>query len=479
MFFGISLALAAHILLVGVTALRVLSREYLSPVKRLAWFMVLAVLPFIGVAGYVLFGEARILNIKTKQSEIFNRIGKLEPDIIGDNDQLKGAVDPSYRAAFQYAQSMNGFGLTLGNRAELMPDDKTARRRMIEDIDAAKTSINIMYYIWLKDKTGTDTARALIRASQRGVDCKVMADALGSRKIVTSKLWKDMGDAGVNLSIALPLTKVIKTLFLSRIDLRNHRKITVIDSAITYCGSQNCADPDFRPKKKYAPWVDIMLRFEGPVVAQNQLLFASDWLLHEDAKLSSFAANIKPFKGGFPALVWGDGPTGRSSATPQLFATLINSTQENLVISTPYFVPEEIVLGALYAAAHRGINVTLIFPARNDSWIVRAASKSYYLELLEAGVNIFEYKGGLLHAKTLTIDGRLTMVGSTNIDLRSFDLNYENNILVYDKKLTQVVHARQMDYINSSCSVTLTGVETWSLPKRIWYNVIATIGPVL
>ena len=337
----------------------------------------------------------------------------------------------------------------------------------------------MLYYIWLQDQTGTNVANALIRAAKRGVECRAMADALGSHGMVKSPLWQAMKDAGVKTSVALPFNNIIKTILTSRLDLRNHRKITVIDNRITYCGSQNCADPEFHKKPKYAPWVDIALRFEGPVVAQNQLLFAEDWLAHEPDELSNFIAEPKPQPNGFLAQVWGDGPTIRASATPHLFSTLFAQARDTLIISTPYFVPGSIVLEALCAAAYRGVTVIVIFPARNDSWIVSATSRSHYREMLESGITIYEFEGGLLHSKTLTVDGKVTLIGSSNLDMRSFDLNYENNILLEDKTTTEAVRARQYEYIASSKLITMGDVNEWSLPRRIWQNVIATVGPVL
>ncbi len=183
--------------------------------------------------------------------------------------------------------------------------------------------------------------------------------------------------------------------------------------------------------------------------------------------------------GGFPAQIMGDGPTERIGATPQLFANLIACAQENLTLSTPYFVPDATVLEALCSAAHRGVTVTLIFPQVNDSWFVAAASRSYYRKLLSAGCEIHEFRGGLLHAKTLVIDGKVSLVGSSNLDLRSFDLNYENNILLQDTEVTAVIRERQNDYIAQSDPVVLSQVIAWPQHRRIWNNVIATIGPVL
>lgn len=290
-----------------------------------------------------------------------------------------------------------------------------------------------------------------------------------------------MRAARVRLAVAFPLDSLLTTILFSRIDLRNHQKITVIDGAITYCGRQNAADPEFRVKPRYAPWVDIMLRFEGPVVAQNQMLFASDWMQATGEVLEGLAQDFTPKSGGFPAQVMGDGPTERRGATPQLFANAnaIARAQSQLTISTPYFVPDATVFEALCAAAWHGVEVTLIFPQNNDSWIVAAASRSYYRKLLEAGCVIHEYVGGLLHAKTLTIDGQISFIGSSNIDLRSFDLNYENNILLQDAALTSAIAQRQAEYIKHAKQVSLPEVQAWPKLKRIWNNTIATVGPIL
>lgn len=222
-----------------------------------------------------------------------------------------------------------------------------------------------------------------------------------------------------------------------------------------------------------------MLRFTGPAVAQNQLLFASDWMQATGETLDGIELVSEPVEGGFPAQAMGVGPTELLGATPQLFSNLIACAQSELTLSTPYFVPDATVLGALCTAAHRGVAVTLIHPKVNDSWIVAAASRSYYRKLLEAGCTIHEHKNGLLHAKTLTIDAKVCLIGSSNLDLRSFDLNYENNILLQDEATTQAVIERQQHYIGHSEQLALPTVLAWPWYKRIWNNVIATIGPVL
>jgi len=473
----------AHALVVIVFSIRILLRDSFSSAARLSWFMIMFFAPYVGVVLYLLFGEVNLgRTIHKRHNKIFALLRSMTSLSLGSCDQnLTGNVETQYHTAFR-AASVDGFGTTLGNTAELLPDAITARARLIEDIDNAVESIQCLFYIWLDDNTGQNLAKALIRAAQRGLEVHAMADGLGSRQFVRSHYWREMRDAGVKVCVLLPFKWVIGTILFSRLDLRNHRKITVIDSCITWCGSQNCADPEFLVKAKYGPWVDIMLRFKGPVVTQNQLLFASDWLLNSgDEVPKSFKTKTQPLvdQKGFPAQVFADGPTDRRGATPQLFATLLALATKEVVISTPYFVPNATVMDALCGAAIRGIDVKIILPKQNDSWVVAAASHSYYRQLLDHGVKIFEFRNGLLHSKTFTVDRALSLVGSTNLDLRSFDLNYENDILLRDDQLTQLIYERQHEYIAQSDSVTLNDVDAWTYHRRIWNNVVATIGPIL
>ena len=480
--------LTIHFILLIVISLRVLARHDLSSPARLAWLVILFILPYIGVVVYWMFGEIHLgRNFEREHRQIIDRLHSHNPEVLGSDIALANAIKPAYQAAFAYSANVTGFHTTLGNRAELMRDAADTQARMIADFDAATDHIHVLYYIWLIDGMGIDTAQALMRAARRGVTCRAMVDGMGSRKMVGSKIWQDMIEAGVQVSVALPISNLLKVILFSRLDLRNHRKITVIDGKIGYCGSRNCADPEFRVKPKYAPWVDIMLRVEGPVVAQNQMLFASDWLTQNpetpvesfkyytdtDQQADGFAAQ------GFAAQVFADGPTQRHGATPQFLGALISQAQQTLIISTPYFVPDYSLVSILCATAYRGVEVTMIFPKKNDSFVVAATSHSYYWQLLEAGVRIYEYKPGLLHAKTLTVDGEIRLIGSTNLDLRSFDLNYENNVVMSDKALTADIIERQYQYIADSDEVLREHVENWSVPYKIWNNIVATMGPVL
>ena len=222
------------------------------------------------------------------------------------------------------------------------------------------------------------------------------------------------------------------------------------------------------------------MRFEGPVVRQNQHLFASDWMANHDEDISDvLLQDMPPATPGFAAQVIGTGPTVRNSAMPEMFDTLIFAAKRELFITTPYYVPTPPIQASLCAAANRGVDVSIIFPARNDDFAVGATSRSYYEELLIAGVKIYEYQKGILHTKSMTLDGDVTLIGSANMDRRSFDLNYENNILFHDRNLTADMRNRQDQYLRGSLPVSLEQVQSWRPAKRMWNNAMAIVGPVL
>ncbi|MEK0426253.1 MAG: Cardiolipin synthase [Planctomycetota bacterium] len=470
-----------HFALQAALIVQAILRPHRDPSSRIAWIVVLVTTPVLGIIAYLLLGSvsigrSRIARVEKVLEEMPN-----PTDIPGMTvKEIQPPGNSRFDHVFRMGYSVNGFEPIGGNRAELLADSCAAIDAMIRDIDAAKDHVHLNFYIWLTDNSGTKMAEAVCRAAKRGVVCRVMADGLGSRSIIRSPLWQAMKEAGAKIAVALPIGNTPLAPIWTRVDLRNHRKILIIDNRITYCGSQNCADPEFRVKPKYAPWVDAMVRFEGPIARQNQMLFASDWMAHVDEDLKGLI--MEPWtehRKGFVAQVVGTGPTVRYSAMPEIFESLMYSAREELIITTPYYVPDEPMQAALCASGRRGVKTTLIVPKKNDSWIVAAASHSYYAALLDSGVRIFEYEGGLLHTKSLTIDEQMGLIGSANMDRRSFELNYENNILFHDEPLTKQIRERQLSYQWQSHEVTKEQVAAWSVTRRFFNNAIAMLGPVL
>jgi cardiolipin synthase len=468
----------AHLTLVLVLGSRVLLRPHRDPSSRIAWIVVILALPGLGLLAYLLFGEVYIG--RDRIARMHKVTGELLPLAKGASADACDTSTSEYRHLFQVGHSISGLNPVGGNRGALLPDSNTVIDTMVADIDAAREHVHLLFYIWLPDNNGCKVIEALLRAASRGVKVRAMADAMGSRLLIKSPHWQAMRAGGVHLASALPPRNPLLRPLAGRVDLRNHRKIVVIDGQVTYCGSQNCADPEFRIKARYAPWVDSVMRFEGPVAGQAQYLFICDWMSQVDEDIRGLLEQkIPAFEDGFAAQVFGTGPTVRYSAMPEMFGAVMQAARRELVISTPYFVPSEPMLENLRATAYRGVDTTLILPARNDSMVVAAASRSYYATLLRAGVKICLYQDGLLHAKTLTIDGQLALIGSANMDRRSFELNYENNILLSDRALTAALRQRQQSYIEQSVEVTAADIAAWSMRQRLWHNAVATLGPVL
>ncbi|HEY3661687.1 MAG TPA: cardiolipin synthase [Chthoniobacterales bacterium] len=474
---GALLLFAVHL----VVMVRVLLRPHREPASRIAWIVLIILLPVIGVVAYLLLGETNIGRRRARRlREVLASLPQVGDAPGFDIAACQAKIPESYGHLFRVGRSVNGFEPVGGNRAQLLANSNASIDSLVADIDGAKDHAHLIFYIWLPDNNGLKVVEALKRAAARNVNCRVMADGLGSRIMIDSEHWRAMREARVNVASALPIVNPLLRPLRGRIDLRNHRKIVVIDNWITYCGSQNCADPEFRIKAKYAPWVDALMRFEGPIARQNQHLFASDWMAHGNEDLREILRRPLPAtEPGVSAQVIGTGPTVRNSAMPEVFETLMYAARHELVITTPYYVPDEAMQTALCSSGYRGVATTLILPARNDSFEVQAASRSYYSDLLAAGVRIFEYEGGLLHTKSLTLDGEITLIGSANMDRRSFDLNYENNILLYDAALTSDMRRRQDEYLARSHEVTAEMVAQWPITRRLWNNAVAMLGPIL
>jgi len=474
------LLLATHVAFQIFFVGRALLRPHREPASRLAWVVVIIVAPVVGMLAYVLFGET---NIGRRRIARFKRAMARLPSFAAmrrHEGEAEADIAPRHLPMFRVGQSISGFPAVGGNRGRLLGDSDDVIDHIVADIDAAREHVHICFYIWLADTNGLKVVDALKRAAQRGVTCRAMADDLGSRAMVRSEHWLGMAEAGVLLVVALPIGFLLSRPLKGRIDMRNHRKIVVIDNRVTYTGSNNCADAAFAIKPRFAPWVDAMMRFEGPVVLQNQHVFATDWMAHTSEDLSPlFAEPVEEVGPGFPAQVIATGATVRYSAMPEMFESLMYAARRELVVTTPYYVPDEPIQAALCASGRRGVDTTVVFPAKNDSWIVAGASHSYYAELLDAGVKIYEYVGGLLHTKSMTVDGEVTLIGSANIDRRSFELNFENNILLVDRGLTAQMRARQASYIAASTAVDAADVVGWSRRRVIWNNAIAMLGPVL
>jgi len=472
-----------------VVIARAITRPNREPASRVAWVAVITFLPLIGMIAYLCLGETSI-----GRTRIHN-LHKVEASMPLPNDagSAPDAISVQAKPLFDLAQSINGFRPVAGNRIVLLgdpaappsepkADSNASIEVLIADIEQARDHVHIGFYIWLDDHNGGHVTDAVCAAARRGVQCRVMVDALGSRAFVHGPRWKQMQQAGVHVHAMLDDVPRLGHLAIGRVDLRNHRKVAVIDNRIAYCGSQNCADPEFRTKPKFAPWIDLLMRCEGPVVRQAQYLFLVTWISEVGEPLEAMVNAVpepERFADGVVAQMFGTGPTSQHNAMSDMFVAAMYAARTELLITTPYFVPDEALLRALCAAPRRGVATTIIFPARNDSMLVGNSCRSTWPDLLACGVKVFEYPLGLLHTKSLTIDGDIALVGSANMDRRSLELNYENNLVVTDPTVVQTIRQRQLGYLSVSNAVGIDTVEAWSYPKRLLQNAIGMMSPVL
>jgi cardiolipin synthase len=467
-----------HLLVQAIVLIRILLREDRDPAVRTAWVVVVLSIPFVGAAVYLLFGEARIASsARRRMRSAIESLPKSPPD----GTLMAWLPNPLHATAVARAAAVNGLAPTGGNHLELTSDSAAAIDRMIADIDAAKHHVHLSFYIWLSDETGARVADAVVRAVRRGVICRCLADGVGARAYVRSPHWRRMEEAGAKVSVSFPFRFAALQVLRSRIDIRNHRKIAVIDGEIGYIGSQNCCDAAFRVKARFAPWVDIMIRTRGPNVWQLQYLFMCDWITHSGEREAAALLEGPPpaSAGKGNVAVTGTGPELQPNAVSDLFQATIATAQWTLDITTPYYVPDTALHQAILAAATRGARVRMILPARNDSTIVAHASRSFYKSLLTAGVEIFEYQGGFIHAKTLVADGDLMVIGSANMDRRSFDLNYEANLLVEDRDFAAALDLRRDEWMSRCRKVELSEVRKWSRWRRILNNIYVLLAPLL
>lgn len=464
------------VLLDIATIARAVTREHRSAASRLAWVVVIMSLPLVGVIAYFFLGDTSSDRRSDRKLKDLRRELPKRPQ----GELPHPELPLLYRQSFARAASVNGFQPVAGNHAKVTTNSDESIDWLIADIDAAQDHVHLLFYIWLTDHNGTRVAEAVMRAAKRGVTCRVIVDGLGSRGLLADPLWKSMKEAGVETVVAFAFRFALFAAFFRRLDIRNHRKVIVIDHDTTYVGSQNCADAAFLVKKKFAPWVDIMMRITGPVAWQSQRLFVSDWMVNGGADISFVLQRETPVPdGGFPAVVAGTGPNISVQGVPDMAQMLLASAQEEVVITTPYYVPSEALQQQICATAVRGVRVRLNVPANNDSHFVGFASRSFYRALLKAGVEIHEFQPGLLHAKILTVDGQVALIGSPNLDRRSFDLNYENSMMLADPVTVGALVTKQELFLKASLPVSRKKVESWSITRRVLINGVGMMAPLL
>lgn len=446
-----------------------------SPEAAKGWLLFVFFLPWPALVLYHVIGRPNYPRWRRE------RFARLPVAFKGITDRIRGVTasqEPELPGTLQQAatliQNLGQFPNVDGNAATLLADYDGSIARLVADIDGAKDHVHLLYYIFADDRTGWSIIEALARAIERGVTCRVLIDALGSRAWA-SRVVEALSQRGVAVHLVLPVGLLRRKS--ARADLRNHRKIAVIDGAIGYVGSQNIVDSDFKPGITNQ---ELVVRVTGPVVLELQAVFVADWYLETQEVLETADLFPEPARTGHVvAQVLPSGPDYPEAAVGRLIEALIYGARRRVVITTPYFIPNEALLHALETATLRGVEVHLVLSKPVDQILVSLAQRSYYTDLLAAGVRIHLYRDKLLHAKHVSVDRRVSLIGSSNIDMRSFILNSEVSLVLFDREITAELHTEQERYFSSSEELSL---ETWRarpLTSKIVENIARLVSPLL
>jgi cardiolipin synthase len=435
-----------------------------TPQAAQSWLLLIFFLPIPGLFLYLLIGRPRFPVWRLE------RFQKIRPwlDTLAPRLPRTEADDP---AVSDLALRLGSLPAVDGNAVEFLDDYDATTDRLIADIDQASKSVRILVYIFADDPTGQRVSAALARAVQRGVSCHVLFDALGSRRWAKGTL-RLLTAAGVDARKALPL-RLLRGR--TRGDMRNHRKLFLIDGEIGYAGSQNIIEKDFRPGVVNR---ELVLRVKGPLVAEMAAMFVVDWYMETEAMLEQQIAIPAP-AGAAMAQVLPSGAELPLEGFETLLVWLLHRAEQRVIITTPYLIPDEDVLGAMRTAVHRGVKVDLIVSAVADQKLVSLAQRSYYSDLLDAGVMIHHFRDYLLHAKNVSFDDRLAIVGSSNVDIRSFQLNEEVSVILYDRASVERLGQIQQGYIAQSDLVDQSAWRRRSRLQKLTENLARLVSPLL
>ncbi len=460
-------------------SLRIIMRR-LPVGTALAWLSIVLVFPFAGCVIYLLIGESRLGQDRRRRAKALRGSYRGWAKAAREADQVgTPLLSPCARGLAALSEVLLQSPPLAGNEIRLLHDANEAFPALIRDIDAARHTCHLEFYIWDVGGQADEVVEALLRAAARGVTCRILVDAVGSKRFLHSDRAKRLHNGGVQLRQALPVT--LRRLLFVRADLRLHRKIVVIDGALGYTGSLNLADPAlFKQGAGVGQWVDAFARVRGPAVEALSAIFLYDWELETgEAIPGGREGHTAAVPGTAIVQVLPSGPGERVEAIEQILLAAIYAARRELVLTTPYFVPDESMLAALLSAPGRGVDVTLIVPAKVDSRMTHYASRAYQADLLAAGVRIALYQGGLLHTKSLAVDGQFSLFGSLNLDPRSLRLDFEITLAVYDAEFTAALRRLQQTYLEKSTWLDLATCQSRSAAERFTEDAARLVGPLL
>jgi len=433
------------------------------PGSTFAWLLGVWLMPVFGPLLFLLIGRDRLSRGLPRRKRRSDAQTRSELDRAVRAVHAVPADDPGARRVTlpepwaqlaRVATQLTDASLTAGNRVDLLSSAAAMYERLLDDIASAKRQIHLEFYIWRDDATGSRFVEALCRRASAGVEVRLLLDAVGSLE-VTAETRARLAAAGAAVGFFHPVNPLRRRF---NVNLRNHRKIAVLDGTIAYTGGINVGDEYLGLSDEVGPWRDTAVRLVGPATAELQRIFCEDWYFTTDELVAGEPAfpELPRVEGGAPVQVVASGPDEDFGYIHRTYFCAVGLARRSILITTPYFVPDAPMQLALETAALRGVDVQLIVPRHSDNPVVDAAARSYVRQLAEAGVRIHFYERGFIHAKTIVVDGQVAAVGSANMDVRSFRLNFEAGVLVYDDALArELVEAFERDLL--ACSELRAG----------------------
>lgn len=453
--------------------------ENRNPSKTITWLVVLTFNPVIGFVFYIIFGQSyRKRRMFMRKAEEDAR-HYFEHDIKYDPVEAVETLGPLNGQLFRLAQNHGNSSVSLHTNTKVLTDGNETFHHIIEELKKAKHHIHLEYYIVREDDLGNKIKDILKQKAEEGVQVRFLYDAVGCLDL-SDRYIEDLKKAGVQMEPFLP---VIIPLLSNKVNFRNHRKIIVIDGRVGFMGGLNIGDEYLGKDKYFGYWRDTHLWIEGEAVRTLQLIFLQDWYymtnknLLSDQQLLSIQPVYKHDLGGVQVVA--GGPDHQWEIIKHLFFSMIASAKKSIWIASPYFIPDEDILSALKVASLSGLDVKLLVPSKPDKRLVFYASRTYFPELMEAGMRIYAYNRGFMHSKIIIVDGELASIGSSNMDMRSFHLNFEVNCFLYKSESVQKLVDDFEEDLMFSDELLYEQFKNRPLRKRLLESICRLASPLL
>jgi cardiolipin synthase len=457
---------------IGFIPLVLLRRK--DPAATFAWILVLIFVPVLGVVLFWFLGRDRMRRpVRDRSRASADVRGRIHVRLSGQFDhallERRLARQPEeQRGVMRLASTLGKMGIVAGNDVRVLVGAEEKIGALIEAIHAARDHVHLEYYIFKGDATGRRVIDALLRAIERGVHVRLLYDGFGS--VGLRRHLRALIKAGGHAAPFFPLSLLRRAW---TVNLRNHRKLAVIDGEVGFAGGINVGD-------MFLPWRDVHLRVEGPVVAELAAVFVADWYLATRLDLvdACFFPSVET-RGDATVQIMQSGPDESAEAIHHLYFAAIASSRERVYLTTPYFVPDRAMSVALRTAALRGVEVRLIVPRRSNHLVTFHAGRSFYDELLSAGVHVHEYVPGMVHTKAMVVDGRFASVGSANLDVRSFRLNFELVAVLYEREGVERLEALFLEDLEKTEEVDLASWRRRPVVTKVKEGLGRLMSPLL